>query len=71
MSKKKQAGYRDAIRKRVRMDARAASHVRNDGCASDYEVGQVLAKIQMLPRVRDYQATKLIDAVMGRTKEER
>ena len=50
------------------MDEKIAS--RNEGFAGDYEVGQVLAKINLLPTLRDYQSTKLIEAVIARTKHD-
>jgi hypothetical protein len=66
---KKPAGYARRFRQLVRqdMDARIAS--RNAGFAGDYEVGQVLAKIRMLPTLRDYQSTKLIEAIIMRTEK--
>lgn len=66
---KKAKDYRAKIRKRVRESARQASRVRNDGYAGDYEVGLILAKLNMIPTLRDYQSTKLIEAIIDKTRE--
>jgi hypothetical protein len=66
---KKAKDYREKFRKRVRESARQASRVRNDGYAGDYEVGLILAKINMIPTLRDYQSTKLIEAIINKSEK--
>lgn len=63
---KKAADYRNRFRQTVR--DRPASRVRNEGFAGDYEVGMILAKINLLPRLRVHQAHTLIEAIVKKTE---
>ena len=45
------------------------SRARNEGFASDYEIGLILYRINLLPTMRDRQVNKLIEEIIKKVEK--